>query len=133
MRIVIVGGGATGTIAAAHLARRPELSRDADIVIVEPEAALGRGLAYATTDPRHLLNVRVANMSAFPDAPRHLYDWLQAHGGAPCPTPYCFISRGRYGDYLADLAERTLAAGPVRHVRDACVDIEETGLSLIHI
>src|SRR5208283_4819974 len=36
MRIAIVGGGATGTLAAAHLARRLS-RRAAEIVLVEPD------------------------------------------------------------------------------------------------
>jgi uncharacterized NAD(P)/FAD-binding protein YdhS len=125
MRIAIIGGGATGTLAAVHLARR--LAGRADIVVIEPRAELGRGLAYSTDDPRHLLNVRVSNMSAFPDEPRHLFDWLAEHGGAPCPTPFCFISRGRYGDYLGALAREVLSSGAVRRVSDVCVDIVEDG------
>jgi uncharacterized NAD(P)/FAD-binding protein YdhS len=122
MRIAIVGGGATGALAAIHIARRTAGNRE--ILLIEPGREIGRGLAYSTADPRHLLNVRVSNMSAFPDEPQHLHDWLSAHGG-PCPTPFCFISRGRYGDYLGDLARSALQSGAVRHVRDVCIDIVE--------
>jgi len=68
MRIAIVGGGATEILAGAHLARRLDAAND-EVVVIEPGEALGRGLAYATNDPRHLLNVRIANMSAFADEP----------------------------------------------------------------
>ncbi len=124
MRIAIIGGGATGALAAVHLARRLAGRAEA-ILLVEPSETVGRGLAYSTTDSRHLLNVRVSNMSAFPEEPQHLHDWLRRQGGQPCPTPFCFISRGRYGDYLSDLAQEVLASGAVRHVRDVCVDIVE--------
>jgi uncharacterized NAD(P)/FAD-binding protein YdhS len=124
MRIAIVGGGATGILAAAHLARRLDPAND-EAVVIEPGEALGRGLAYATDDPRHLLNVRVANMSAFADEPHHLTAWLSARRGAGAASPFSFISRGLYGDYLADLAEQTLSNGLVRRVRARCSDIEE--------
>ena len=41
---------------------------------------LGCGVAYATRDPAHLLNTRVANMSAYPQLPEHFLDWLRARG-----------------------------------------------------
>ena len=94
-------------------------------MVIEPGEALGRGLAYATDDPRHLLNVRVANMSAFADEPDHLYAWLSARRGADATSPFSFISRGLYGDYVADLAEQTLSNGLVRRERARCLDIEE--------
>jgi hypothetical protein len=68
MRIAVIGGGATGALASLHLARVLS-DRAAEIVVIEPAEEIGRGLASATTDPRHLLNVRVANMSAFDDQP----------------------------------------------------------------
>ena len=124
MRIAIVGGGATGILAAAHLERRLDAAND-EVVVIEPSEALGRGLAYATDYPRHLLNVRVANMSAFADEPDHLRAWLRARRGAAATTPFSFVSRGLYGDYVADLAEQMLSHGPVRRERAHCLDIEE--------
>ena len=77
--ISMADGGATGALAALHLARAlPD--RKAEILLVEPAEAIGRGLAYATDDPRHLLNVRVANMSALADQPDHLPEWLRREG-----------------------------------------------------
>jgi len=126
MRVAIVGGGATGVLAAAHLARRLGVAA-ADVVIIDPgeSRSLGRGVAYATEDHRHLLNVRVANMSAFADQPDHLYDWLRRRGGEDCPTPFSFISRMTYGDYVADLAREALRAGSARHERATCLDLDE--------
>ena len=72
MQIAIVGGGATGALAALHVTRA--LGTGIDIVVIEPAAEVGRGVAYATDDPAHLLNVRVGNMSAFPDQPEHLFE-----------------------------------------------------------
>jgi uncharacterized NAD(P)/FAD-binding protein YdhS len=136
IRIAIVGGGATGALAAIHLVRRFDASR-ADIVLIEPSPAIGRGLAYSTRDPGHLLNVRVANMSAFADEPDHLFDWLRERGadsGVDCPTQFCFIPRSTYGDYIGELVGRALACGAVRAARDACLDIEESaGAITLHL
>jgi len=105
MRIAVVGGGATGALAALHLARvSGKPASEIDISVIEPAAEIGRGLAYTTNDPRHLLNVRVANMSAFADEPDHLFRWLErVVRGINCPTPFCFIPRSLYGAYLAEL------------------------------
>jgi uncharacterized NAD(P)/FAD-binding protein YdhS len=127
MQIAIIGGGATGALAALHLARA--LSRRAtEIFVVEPAEEVGRGLAYATEDPCHLLNVRVANMSAFPDQPNHLLEWLRSRctlRDDADATPLCFIPRGTYGAYLADLVRELCASGTLRHVRTRCVDLVE--------
>jgi uncharacterized NAD(P)/FAD-binding protein YdhS len=132
VRIAIVGGGATGALAAVHIARCFGAGL-ADIVLIEPRPEIGRGLAYSTRDPRHLLNVRVGNMSAFADQPDHLFHWLREQGaanGVNCPTGFCFISRSTYGDYIGDLVARALASGAVRWVHDACVDAVESGNSV---
>ena len=129
MQIAIVGGGATGVLSALHLSRA--LRRQAaEIVVIEPAEVIGKGVAYATDDPRHLLNVRVANMGAFADQPDHLLQWLKREGparGIAEPTPCCFISRGVYGAYLADIGQKLLISGAIRHVRERCINLTDTG------
>jgi uncharacterized NAD(P)/FAD-binding protein YdhS len=71
--------------------------------------------------------LRVGNMSAFADQPEHLFQWLEAHGSIKCTTPFCFIPRGLYGTYLADLVRQPLLSGSMRHIRDVCVDLSECG------
>ena len=58
--IAIVGGGATGALMTAHLLKR---AGDAvRVTLIEPRPRLGRGLAYATENESHRLNVRASNM-----------------------------------------------------------------------
>jgi len=103
-RFVIVGAGASGTLAAAHLLRGapPGVA----VSLIEKRAQVGRGLAYATRNPRHLLNVRAANMSAFADDPGHFLRWLAverpAMGGGG-GSGFRFVPRGLYGRYLESL------------------------------
>jgi uncharacterized NAD(P)/FAD-binding protein YdhS len=114
----VVGAGAAGTLTAIHLVDRAvRADRALDLILVDPRPEPGRGVAYATTDRRHLLNVPAGGMSALPDDPGHLVDWLRAHGHADA-TPADFVPRADYGRYLQDtLAEalRTAAAVTLEH------------------
>jgi uncharacterized NAD(P)/FAD-binding protein YdhS len=104
IRIVIVGGGATGVLLACHLLRDPE--RRITVTVIEKSEHAGLGLAYATRDPQHLLNVRASNMSAFPDRPEHFWNWVTAnklHGELSCSDAMCFVPRQIYGRYIASL------------------------------
>ncbi|MGZ3274050.1 MAG: FAD/NAD(P)-binding protein [Caulobacteraceae bacterium] len=93
--VTVIGGGFSGLLTAVHLLRRHRTVR---VRLVERRPQLGEGRAYGTAAPDHLLNVRAANMSAFPDEPRHFLGWLgEGEGGD------AFVSRARYGEYLQSL------------------------------
>src|SRR5690348_7034151 len=93
---VIVGGGAAGVLAAAHLTRAARTAgRAAHLLIVEPDE-LGSGIAYSTQDPRHRLNVRAGGMSAWPDDPQHFARWLRRHVTGDI-SPDDFVPRMYYG------------------------------------
>ena len=62
--VAIVGGGASGTILAAQLARRGIGS-----VLIDGSGRAGHGVAYSTNEPAHLLNVRAEGMSAWAEDP----------------------------------------------------------------
>lgn len=100
--IAVIGGGASGALIAAHLLRRG--GDDVHLTLIEPRAQIGRGLAYATENESHRLNVRASNMSAFPDDPDHFWRWLRASGHAG-EDRFCFVPRLVYGRYLASLIE----------------------------
>ena len=105
--IAVVGAGFTGTLTALHLLRAgPPGAR---ILLVEKAPGFGRGLAYGTQNPSHLLNVRVGNMSAFPDDPDHLKRWIGGRGAGQDPGEAAFITRGAYGDYLAALIQAAIS------------------------
>jgi uncharacterized NAD(P)/FAD-binding protein YdhS len=115
----VIGGGFSGTMAALQLRRH--LPADQPVLLVERDAAAaGRGLAYGTTDPHHLLNVPAGSMSAFPDQPGHFLAWLQgqprAAFGPLCdgPAPGAFVPRRLFGAYIRELLEAALAQGGLR-------------------
>src|SRR5262249_51184774 len=89
-------------------------------------ATIGYGVAYSTTDRRHLLNVPASNMSAFPDAPGDLVEWAQETGRG---LPSEFLPRCDYAIYLrdrlADVVER--APGRLVVLGERVADIDPTG------
>jgi len=123
--VVLVGGGAAGSLAAVHLAR--EATHGVDLVVVDPVAQLGTGTAFGTTDPAHLLNVPASGMSALPDDPGHFARWRAATTGTEV-DPHEFAPRAAWGRYLAETLSSTLAdAGPrvtLRHLRRRAVAVE---------
>jgi len=121
--VAIVGGGASGTLTASLLVRR---SIAANVVIIDPCEQLGRGVAYATTCPRHLLNVPARAMSALPSIPDHFVRWLSANADSSY-GPLSFVPRSLYGDYLSAIAADAQAAAPsrFRHVRARTLAIRQ--------
>ena len=102
LRVLIVGGGASGVLLAAHLLRRAK--GEVAVTILEKGAMLGCGVAYSTSDPQHLLNTRVSNMSAHPDDPDHFLNWLRSEGEIVA-NPHGFVPRATYGRYLKSLLD----------------------------
>lgn len=99
--VAIVGGGFSGTLLAINLLRHggPRAT------LIERRPPFGKGVAYSAPTATHVLNVRAANMSAFPDAPSSFADWLGARGQG---GPSTFASRRSYGDYLAGLLDEAI-------------------------
>ncbi|PZO80835.1 MAG: FAD-dependent oxidoreductase [Mesorhizobium amorphae] len=118
--VLIVGGGASGTILAHALLRRE--APDLRVVIVEKREALGRGLAYSTREPDHLLNVAATNMGAMPDQPRHFAEWLGPRADVPDLALF-HAPRMLFGDYLGALVAPALADGRLVHLRATCLSL----------
>ena len=64
-RVVIIGGGFTGSAVAVHLAT--QAIAPLAITIFEPRASLGGGVAYSSRDPAHRTNVAATRMSLYSD------------------------------------------------------------------
>src|SRR4051794_21472329 len=100
--VAVVGGGASGTLTAIHLLA--SRAHDLTVSVHDASGELGKGLAYGTTDRRHLLNVRSRHMSAFPDIPSDLVEWARRTGREP--DAQAFLSRRDYAVYLRETLER---------------------------
>src|SRR5579871_2406502 len=100
--VVVVGGGFCGVVTAINLVRLTDAPLA--ITVINSGHPLGRGIAYGTPRPEHLLNIVGSDMSAFADQPNHFVEWLGNHPDfVHTPTAELgeqFIPRRIYGDYL---------------------------------
>jgi len=105
--VAIVGGGASGTIVAAQLARRGVSS-----VLIDGSGRVGKGVAYSTTEPAHLLNVRAEGMSAWAGEPDHFARRFESEGG----ERRGFAERRMFARYLGQILDDAIGSGHVRTV-----------------
>lgn len=103
--ILIVGGGFSGAMLAINLVRHD----GPPVILIDRRGRAGFGLAYATANPVHLLNVRAANMSALADEPDHFLRWLGGAGAG-----HAFVPRQTYGAYISGLLDAARDAAPDR-------------------
>jgi len=128
--IAVVGAGFSGTITALQLLGRIGTR---SVLLCERAPTFARGAAYSTDQHVHLLNVRAANMSAFPDRPDDFVDWMKASQPLPEREIHetltgTFVSRELYGRYLSSLVRDVLkgeeGALRLRIVPDEVVDLQ---------
>lgn len=114
-RVAIVGAGFSGLLVLAHLVDQADFPLA--IELFETESTPTTGVAYRTTEPSHLLNVRAERMGAFADKPDDFYRWLQSpqgqsaalqHGLAVSWQPDSYVPRLLYGCYLRQIFNETL-------------------------
>ncbi|WP_261335232.1 FAD/NAD(P)-binding protein [Rhizobium leguminosarum] len=122
--IIIVGGGFAGALTALNLLDRTAVPLA--ITIIERREELGRGVAYSTTDPAHLVNGPADNFSLYADDPGHLSRWLLERAAANGWQPPESIGsssppRYLYGTYVRDELKRAVGearfGSSLRHIR----------------
>ena len=91
LSIVIVGGGASGVLLAAHLLRDPTM--DLRVTLIEKRPDIGQGVAYSARQQDHVLNVAAPNMSAYADDPEHFWRWLRQRGLVDDAHRFAFVPR----------------------------------------
>lgn len=126
--IIIVGGGASGVVLAAHLLKSP--NPDLRVTLIEKRPHFGQGMAYSTLLSAHVLNVKASGMSAYADDPENFARWVLARGLAdPKGGPF-YAPRSLYARYLKelldDLEERERESGRLRLVREETLSISPT-------
>ncbi len=119
LNIGIVGGGASGVIAALALC---EQNTYIAITIFESGMHLGRGLAYQSEELTRLLNVPVEKMSAYENQPNHFAEWvLNQHPILLESAHFPYVPRSIFGNYLQDLIRQM---PQVQWVRERASDIQ---------
>ncbi|WP_045835110.1 FAD/NAD(P)-binding protein [Hyphomicrobium sp. 99] len=128
--IAIVGGGFSGAAVAYHLAR---LGGPIKVIIYEPRALLGAGLAYGASDPNHRTNVPAAKMSLIPGDEGHFLRWIN-ETGAISDDPdviggdgFAYPRRSVFGRYMNEQVRPFVESGAVEHVREPVTAIEKQG------
>ena len=104
-RVAIIGAGFSGTMTAVQLARR-----GINVTLIGRAPQDGKGVAYSTQDPAHLLNIPAGKMGAWPEAPA---DFANVTGS----DPQAYVPRLLFGNYLRDI----LDASPVRIIEGEAV------------
>ena len=113
--VVIIGGGFSGSMLAAQLARRGVSS-----IIVEGRDRAGKGTAFSTPEAVHLLNVPAAKMSALPDQADHFAEAVAGEGYLPSD----FVPRRRFGAYLSEILGDARDSGLVSVIAGEAVEAE---------
>jgi uncharacterized NAD(P)/FAD-binding protein YdhS len=93
--IAIIGGGAAGAAVFGALLRH---ASHAGIHWITGPSASGRGVAYASTDEQHLLNVRAAGMGLYPDQDEEFAQYAARHRADVRGTD--FLPRHLFGDFI---------------------------------
>ncbi|MDX8467718.1 FAD/NAD(P)-binding protein [Mesorhizobium sp. VK23B] len=126
--IIIVGGGASGVVLAAHLLKSS--NPDLRVTLIEKRPHFGQGMAYSTLLSAHVLNVKASGMSAYADDPDNFARWVLERALAqPDQGPF-YAPRSLYARYLKelldDLEERERETGRLRLIREESLSISPT-------
>jgi uncharacterized NAD(P)/FAD-binding protein YdhS len=129
-RVVIVGGGFSGSSTAVQLVRRS--SAALEITIIEPRARVGGGLAHSSDEPDHRLNGQPRAHNIDPIDEGMFVRWCEGHGafaadpGARLPNGTVFMRRAVFRAFLEDTVAQHAAwptGSSICHLRDRVIDV----------
>jgi uncharacterized NAD(P)/FAD-binding protein YdhS len=115
--VAIVGGGFSGTMVAAQLARK-----GIDCVLIDGSGRAGHGVAYSTREPAHVLNVRAEVMSAWADDLEHFVRLAESEGG----NRRDFVQRQQFGRYLRGILKDGIDTGHLRLAEQQAIEASPT-------
>ena len=117
--IAIIGGGISGTLVVLNCLKRSLVP--VEISWFDKTNAFCKGLAYSTLQDYHLLNVRAANKSLFPDEAEHFVNWL-----ATCYPTYTakdFVPRKLFGEYALHTYQALKNSNPLVRVAEYAEEV----------
>ncbi|MBW0006137.1 MAG: FAD/NAD(P)-binding protein [Sphingomonas sp.] len=103
---------------AVQLARRGIRSQ-----LIDGSGRLGRGVAYSTNEPAHLLNVPAERMSALAGEPDHFARIFEAEGG----DRRGFAERRLFGRYLRGILDEAVEKGCIKIIEATAVGASRQG------
>ena len=118
--VAFIGAGFSGTLVAVHLLRSAASRAALRVVLIDRSTSMARGLAYATDNDLHLLNVPAGGMSALADDPQHFLRYC--HRQRLCASADDFLPRATYGRYLEDLLDEAERSASGRVLLERRVD-----------
>ena len=112
INITIIGGGACGISLFIELFLQLRIlgrHRQVSITIIEENDQVGKGLAFGTQQPGHILNTQAQLMGIHFTEPEHFSEWLKKHDTRVGDEVVdnqgqdeAFTTRRLYGDYLQE-------------------------------
>ncbi len=114
-RLAIIGFGASGIISFYNLVKNHDEKHLLEIEIFDRNIGVSKGMAYATKNINHLLNVRAKNMSALESDKDHFVTWLAQNGykyGAQD-----FVPRAIYNLYLDFIIAQSCAIADLKNIK----------------
>ena len=110
--ITIIGGGACGISLFIELFLQLRIAnshKKVSITIIEENEEVGKGLAFGTKQPGHILNTQADLMGIHFAEPAHFSEWLKKHDSRVGKEivdnqgeDQAFTTRRLYGDYLKE-------------------------------
>jgi uncharacterized NAD(P)/FAD-binding protein YdhS len=123
-KIVIIGGGFTGTMTAVHLLEKS--TEPCEIMIINKKDSLNKGTAYNPYSDNQLLNVITGKMSAFADKPDHFLDWVMKKKEFADKDKTlilnAFLPRKLYGEYLSEIWKESLKTAVSKKIKISEID-----------
>lgn len=132
--IAIIGGGAAGAAVFGELLQRS--ASDHVIHWIVGRSVPGRGIAYATDDDRHLLNVRAAGMSVFAEQREEFVEHATETLGSVQGTD--FLPRRVFGEFVEAQVRAQIDASRARGQRfsihaDQAIGVHASPMGSYHV
>ena len=115
--LCVVGGGFTG--AAIAIACLQRITAPFRLVMIEHSPQIGRGVAYGSHHPLHLLNVRARDLSIRASQPGDFLNWAfrqldqgENQAGLHEALAHTFLPRQLFGEYVRQRLYESVAQRP---------------------